>query len=156
MSRRRLARSIVVVVLDEDERGARVDDRLEQGVMCAEGGLSALVLGRLPAKPVVHLGQLAGAREHEPLDLGSAAGRADHPAGAERRGEQARGQERPGEVPCGQCPRLARPIAQSTGGQRDPIPSASTIPAPIRAARVPIIPSPLRSTHSLPRSSDAN
>ena len=51
-----------VAVLDEDERGARVDHRLEQGVMCAEGGLSALALGRLPAKPLVRLGQLAGAR----------------------------------------------------------------------------------------------
>ena len=129
-----------VAVLDEDERGARVDHRLEQRVMCAEGRLSALALGRLPAKPFVHVGQLARARGDQPLDPGSAAGRRDHPAGAERRGEQAHGHERPREVPMGSIRLPPRPIAQSTDGQRIPIPSARTIPAPIRAARVRIIP----------------
>ena len=135
-----------VAVLDEGERGARVDHRLEQGVMCAEGGLGALALGRLSAKPLVHLGLFARARGDQPLDPGSAAGRADHPAGAERRGEQARGQERPREVPVGNVCPAAAPRRAEHGRAEDPDPKCEHDPGSDPRRAGPHHPSHLRST----------
>ena len=139
-----------IAILDEDERGARVYPGAGNDV---RRGTTARSRARPPPGEAVRSSRTArGARGDPPLDGGSAADRRDHPAGAERRSEQAGDHERPGEGPVGSIRLAAAPHsaqAQTGRGSQSQVRARFRLRSAPRGSR--IIP-PITAPGSSPRS----